>query len=87
MPLDEQFTRAWNSTNAAGGALASALHAGRGERVDIPDALRRPSKPRTEQDAHGEALLLANEALRHLADAMKKTEAVIADLQKQLATR
>ena len=87
MPLATEITHAWESVNAAGGALASALHVGRGERVDIPDHLRRPANTRTEKDTHGETLLLAHEAQRHIAEAQRKTEAVIAHLQEQLRTR
>ena len=87
MPLDLEITRAWESTNATGGALASALHALNGNRVDIPDDLRRASAPRTQQDNTGEALLLLEEAKRANQRAAGQIQLALDEAAKQLATR
>lgn len=82
------ITLAWESTNAAGGALASALQALRtGEAVAVPDNLRGPSKPRTERDTMSEALALLDEAKSASQRAAGQAQLVIDDLAKKLRTR
>lgn len=78
---------AWDASNEAGSALASALHALRTDEVDTPAILRRPSKKATAQDQLGEALLLVADAKRAARDLVARTEAVEALIQQQLATR
>lgn len=87
MNLSLDITSAWEATNHAGGALASALHALRTDEVDTPVILRRPSQKLTAKDRLGEALLLVAESKRHAATALRRIEAVEASIQQQLATR
>lgn len=85
--LPVALTSAWESTNEAGSALASALHALRTEEIDTPAILRRPSKKALAQDQLGEVLLLVVDAKRHAREAVARAEAVEALVQQQLATR
>ncbi len=87
MDLSLEITAAWQSTNDAGGALASALHARRSHEVDTPVILRRPSQKVTAKDQLGEVLLLIAEAKRHTATQARRIEALENEIQKQLATR
>lgn len=87
MSLALEITAAWQSTNDAGGALASALHALRTDEVDTPVILRRPAQKVTAKDQLGEALVLVAEAKRAAATASRRIEALEASIQQQLATR
>ncbi len=87
MSLPLEITSAWEATNNAGGALASALHALRTDEVDTPVILRRPAQRISEKDRLGEALLLVAEAERTNATAAIRIAAVKASIQQQLATR
>jgi hypothetical protein len=87
MPLTLDITSAWEATNDAGGALASALHAIRTDAIDTPVILRRPAQRFSEKDRLGEALLLVAESKRHAAAALRRIEAVESTIQQQLATR
>jgi hypothetical protein len=89
MNLDLEITRAWESANATGGALASALHARRdaAAAISTPDDLRRPSTPRTEKDTMGEVLILLEEAKRANLRASGQIQLAIDDTTKALATR
>jgi hypothetical protein len=88
MPLTLDITSAWEATNDAGAALASALHAIRTDAIDTPVILRRPAAQRfSEKDRLGEALLLVAESKRHAAAALRRIEAVESTIQQQLATR
>ena len=87
MSLPQEITSAWEATNTAGGALASALHALRTEEIDTPVILRRPSQKITAKDQLGEALLLIAEAKRATATASLRIAALEDQIQKQLATR
>ena len=87
MDLPLEITAAWQSTNDAGGALASALHALRTDEIDTPVVLRRPSQRMTAKDRQGEALLLVAEARTHAATAVRRIEALQAAIQQQLAVR
>ena len=87
MPLPQDITSAWEATNHAGGALASALHALRSDAVETPHALRRPSERMTANDQLGEALLLVSEAKRHAAAASLRIGVLEDQIQQQLATR
>jgi len=87
MPLPLDITSAWEATNHAGGALASALHALRTDEVETPVILRRPAQRITEKDRLGEALLLVAEAKRANATAAIRIAAVEDQIQKLLATR
>jgi hypothetical protein len=87
MPLEIEITRAWEATNEAGGALASALHALRTDDVETPITLRRPARKVEANDRLGEALLLVAEAKRAAAIAVRRAEEIEASIQKQLATR
>lgn len=87
--VPQLITTAWESTNAAGGALASALHVGRdaSAAVHVPDHLRRPSTPRTEKDDQGEQLLLLEEAKRANLRAGGQIQLAIDEITKALRTR
>ena len=87
MPLPQDITSAWEATNHAGGALASALHSLRSDAVETPHALRRPSERMTANDQLGEALLLVAEAKRATATAAIRIASLEDQIQKQLATR
>lgn len=87
MPLPLDITSAWEATNHAGGALASALHVLRTDAIDTPVILRRPAQRISEQNQLGEALLLIAEAKRHAATAAIRIAAVEDQIQKLLATR
>lgn len=87
MDLELKITSAWEASNNAGGALASALHARRSHEVDTPVILRRPSQKVTAKDQLGEVLLLVAEAKRHTATQARRIEALEDEIQKQLATR
>jgi hypothetical protein len=89
MNLALEITRAWESTNAAGGALASALHIRRDitAAVEVPDDLRRPSSPRTEKDDLGEQLILLEEAKRANLRAGGQIQLAIDDITKSLRIR
>ncbi len=91
MNLELQITRAWEATNDAGGALASALHALRGDdavdTIHTPGAFRRPAKKVSANDRLGEALLLIAEAKRHGHELLRRAEEAEATLQQELATR
>jgi hypothetical protein len=85
LPL--KITTAWESTNAAGGALAAALHALRVESVETPQHLRVPSRRMQEQDQLGEVLLLVAEARQSMANAALQLSQIESAVQQQLATR
>lgn len=90
MNLPLSITAAWESTNAAGGALASALHVGRdaAAAVQTPDHLRRPAALRADdKDDLGETLLLLEEAKRANLRAAGQIQLAIDDVTKVLATR
>ena len=89
MKLSLKITAAWESANAAGGALASALHVGRdpSAAVDVPDDLRRPSSPRTDKDNLGEQLVLVEEARRANLRAGVLIQLAIDVITKALRTR
>lgn len=85
LPL--KITSAWEATNHAGGALASALHALRTDEIQTPVILRRPAQKHGEKDRQGEALVLVAEAKRHAAEAVRRIDALEDEIRKSLATR
>lgn len=87
MNLALDITAAWNCTNEAGGALASALHALRTDDIDTPVVLRRPARKSTEKDQLGEALFLVCVAEEEAHALLRRTGELKEAIRKQLAAR